>query len=179
MTATHQAQPAHQRPVVWFAVAVLIAWVSLSTLALYYFIFANYGEFDPEQHWLGWQPPTQLGQLLALSTDHQQWSVVHVRDEGCSCNAYLAAHLADLSAEHPQLDQRNASVGTLNDYGFIVPATPMAMVFQGQQLVYAGPYASGPFCASEDSLIDDLLSQRTQLAGTYLHGLVKACRCIP
>lgn len=168
----------NQRPVVWFAILVLITWVSLSTFALYHFMFADYGEFDPEQQWLGWQPSAQLGQQLDLSPDHQQWSVVHIRKKDCSCNTYLATHLKDLSAEHPQVDQLNASVATLNDYGFIVPATPMALVFQGQQLVYAGPYASGPFCASEDSLIDDLLSQRTQLAGTYLQGLAKACRCL-
>ncbi|MCC5880971.1 MAG: hypothetical protein JJU03_13895 [Idiomarina sp.] len=160
------------------ALLVLITWLGLSSIAMYYFVFADYGEFDPEQQWLGWQPPADLGAKLSLADDNRQWSIVHVRSEGCSCNSYLTTHLQDLTREHSGVDQIDASIDTLNEYGFVVPAAPMAMIFQGQHLVYAGPYASGPFCASEDSLINDLLDQRTQLAGTYLQGLVKACRCL-
>lgn len=169
---------APQRRVIWLALTVLVSWLALSTLAMYYFVFADYGEFDPEQQWLGWNPPANLGTQLELSSNAAQWSIVHVQDAECSCNSYLQSHLRDITNAHPKVTQLNISVENLQGYGFVVPAAPMALIFQGQQLIYAGPYASGPFCATENSLISDLLSQRTQLAGTYLQGLVKACRCL-
>lgn len=176
MSNTQKSHPHGRRTrLAW---VVLVSWLGLSTLAMYVFVFADYGEFDPHQQWLGWQPPEDIGEKLSLADDNDQWSIVHVRGDHCSCNSYLNTHLEDLTRDHAGVAQLDASIDSLDEYGFIVPATPMAMIFQGQQLVYAGPYASGPFCASEDSLISDLLEQRTQLAGTYLQGLVKACRCL-
>lgn len=160
---------------VWLGALILIAWVAASSAALYYFNFRDYGEFDPQQRWLAADKALQLTDLGITSIDPGQMTLVHVRSPGCSCNTYVQAHITDLSGD---FKQHTRTLATVTATGFTVPATPLALVFKGNQLYYAGPYASGPFCNSEDSLIADLLSGNVNLPGSYRNGLVKACRCL-
>lgn len=156
-----------------WAELLFLTWLLGSALGLYYLTFKDYGEFDPEQLWLGWQAPTDIGQRLDLAADANLVTLVSVREGGCSCNSYVDAHLQ----QHAAVNVVERTPAQLSQLGFVVPASPMAMVFYGQQLVYAGPFASGPFCATDNSLIDDIVNQNTRLAGTFLNGLIKACRC--
>lgn len=165
------------------ASTLLVCWLGASTVAMYWFVFSDYGEFDPEQQWLGWQPPHDLGAKLSVANDASEITLVHVRDPACSCDGYVMDHIDTLQYTNPSADQTAVNYqeidrAALEQSGFLVPATPMAMVFYGDQLAYAGPFASGPFCAADDSLIHDLLQRQTQLAGTFLNGLIKACRCV-
>jgi hypothetical protein len=151
-----------------------IGWFVASGYVLYYFTFGNYGEFDPEQQWLTVQPTLSLGDL---NIDNQEGlTLVHVRAPFCSCNPLADAH-KDTIGEHIHQYQRSAN--EVHHAGFTLPATPAALIFDDDTLIYAGPYASGAFCSVEDSLIEDILSGEQQLAGTYLNGLVRACRCLP
>lgn len=157
------------------AVLILLAWVAASSAALYYFTFRDYGEFDPEQRWL--QPTTdlRLSDLSIGAASRSSMTLVHVRDDGCSCNTYVEQHIDTLQGDFAE---HQRSVADVTSAGFNVPATPMVLIFKGDDLYYAGPYASGPFCNSENSLIADLLSGQVKLAGTFRNGLVKACRCL-
>ncbi|MGX5913975.1 DUF6436 domain-containing protein [Aliidiomarina sp. Khilg15.8] len=157
------------------AVLILIAWVAASSAALYYFTFQDYGEFDPEQSWLSPATELQLSDLQITADEPDQITLIHVWDDSCSCNAYVKDHIDQLSGDFAE---HRRSVAQVSATGFAVPATPLALIFKGDQLYYAGPYASGPFCNSEDSLIADLLAGRVNLAGSYRNGLVKACRCL-
>ena len=152
--------------------------VAATAWLLYALTFANYGEFDPEQRWLGATPTLNLNVLLADSSSARDSSgliLVHVRESFCSCNPLANAHTATIP-EH--VEQHWVSPETVIAAGFDLPATPAALIFENDQLMYAGPYASGAFCAVEDSLIDSLLTGEQPLAGTYLNGLVRACRCL-
>lgn len=149
-------------------------WVLLTAWLLYQFTFANYGEFDPQQQWL-----SQADTLLQLSDLELPVSdaltLVHVRTPYCSCNPLANAHSESVP---DQVTQHWLPAEALEKHDFTLPATPAALIFDGNQLIYAGPYASGAFCAVEDSLIDDILSGHQQLAGPYLNGLIRACRCL-
>ncbi|RUO31570.1 hypothetical protein CWE12_00800 [Aliidiomarina sedimenti] len=157
--------------------AILIGWLGLSTFFMYRFVFADYGEFDPGQQWLGNQSEPSLTQLAIQPATG--FTLIKVSSASCSCNSYLASHLADLHSglEQP-LEVVERSIAEVEASGLSVPATPMALLYDGDSLVYAGPFATGPFCASENSLIRDILKRQTRLAGSYLNGLVKACRCL-
>ncbi len=155
----------------WVVFCVL--WVIATAWVLYYFTFANYGEFDPEQTWLG-----QSSELRITDLGLPQGSgmhIVHVRAPYCSCNPLADAHTVTIP---DTVNQHWASADDIAATGFDLPATPAALIFKDGALMYAGPYASGAFCAVEDSLIDDILRGQQQLAGTYLNGLVRACRCL-
>lgn len=150
-----------------------VTWVIATAWLLYYFTFANYGEFDPEQSWLQSQ---QTPSLESIGIDQSSsMTLVHVRTSYCSCNPLADAHTATVP---DSVAQHWISADALATTGFHLPATPAALIYQHGELIYAGPYASGAFCAVEDSLIDDILRGEQQLAGTYLNGLVRACRCL-
>lgn len=150
-----------------------VTWAIVTAVVLYHFTFGNYGEFDPEQRWLNAQPEIQLQDLNLPATD--SLTLVHVRTPYCSCNPLADAHSKTVPE---QVAEHWVSVNDLQQQGFELPASPAALIFDGQQLIYAGPYASGAFCAVEDSLIEDILNGEQRLAGTYMNGLVKACRCL-
>lgn len=164
-----------QHPIVRFAWgAFCVAWVGVTAWLLYYFTFANYGEFDPNQAWLGTTPTLTLSQLTDTPSE-SGLSLVHVRSRLCSCNPLADAHTATIP-EH--VNQHWVDAKRVSETGFVLPATPAALIFSEGELIYAGPYASGAFCAVEDSLIEDILNGSQQLAGSYLNGLVRACRCL-
>lgn len=153
-----------------------IAWVIATAWLLYALTFGNYGEFDPEQRWLGVQTEVALTEVVSLDADTTPGlTLVHVRSRFCSCNPLADAH-AETVPE--QVTQHWVTADEVRATGFDLPATPAALIFNDGELIYAGPYASGAFCAIEDSLIDSILRGIQPLAGTYLNGLVRACRCL-
>lgn len=162
--------------VIWGG-ALLALWLIATTVAIYWLTFNNYGEFDPQQAWLGWLPPEGIARDIGISNHHEETTLAVVTEDGCSCNSFLRTHLNDMRFDNQALHTMELAPATLNEHGFIVPATPMAMVFYGDELVYAGPFATGPFCASEDSLLVGVIERKQTLAGTFLNGFVNACRC--
>lgn len=164
----------------WLALALIVIWLGASTFAMYWFTFSDYGEFDPQQEWLGATPSITLSQLGVAATPDSDMHIVHVQEQGCSCNRYVNNHIDILSAQSTlaEREQHWMSAQQVEHAGLRVPATPMALIFQNNQLLYAGPYATGPFCAVNDSLITDILTGTTKLAGGWLNGLVKSCRCL-
>lgn len=155
-----------------------LVWVLATAWLLYSMTFANYGEFDPEQRWLGTSQPIQLSQLVPSAGSEVAsagLTLVHVRSSWCSCNPLADAHTETVPDD---VAQHWVTVDTVQAAGFDLPATPAALIFDNDQLIYAGPYASGAFCSVEDSLIDAILTGEQALAGTYLNGLVQACRCL-
>lgn len=164
----------------WLALTMIFIWLGASTVAMYWFTFSDYGEFDPQQEWLGTLPALTLSQLDVVPFGDAEIRIVHVQENDCPCNRYVNNHIKILSTQSQLADHQQywMSAQQVEQAGFLVPATPMALVFKGNNLLYAGPYATGPFCAVDDSLIADILSSSTQLAGSWLNGLVKACRCL-
>ena len=155
-----------------------LVWVLATAWLLYSLTFANYGEFDPEQRWLGSAQSIQLNELVPAADSKVADSgltLVHVRSSWCSCNPLADGHTETVPDE---VEQHWVTADTVRAAGFELPATPAALIFDNGQLIYAGPYASGAFCSVEDSLIETILTGEQALAGTYLNGLVQACRCL-
>lgn len=160
----------YTRPIGWVLFTI---WVGITGAVLYYLTFGNYGEFDPRQEWLQIQHSPSIEQLGFKPADGL--TLIHVRDAYCSCNPLANAHTSIVPQDVPQ---HWLSAEQLRGTGFSVPATPMALIFDGEQMIYAGPYASGPLCSPGNSLIEDILHQEQQLAGLYLNGLIRSCRCL-
>lgn len=155
-----------------------LVWVLATAWLLYSLTFANYGEFDPQQRWLGASQRIQLSDLVApteIAGAGSGLTLVHVRSSWCSCNPLADSH-TETVPDH--VNQQWISAETVQATGFELPATPAALIFDNGQLIYAGPYASGAFCAVEDSLIETILTGEQALAGTYFNGLVQTCRCL-
>lgn len=168
--------PPSRSRVIWGG-SLFVIWLAGSTLAIYLFTFKDYGEFDQRQQWLGWQAPESIAGALGIDSRDEVTTLVTVKEPGCSCNNYLNTHLNQINFAHSITRSLEVAPSFIREAGFVVPATPMAMVFYGDELIYAGPFATGPFCAAQDSLLVDLLQRQQTLAGTFLNGLVKACRC--
>src|SRR5690554_4902886 len=160
------------RRTIGIAAAIVAGW-AVSAWLLYSLTFANVGEFDPNQIWLGESASMSAESLGLERSDDIQ--VVHVRAPFCSCNPLADQHVAAL----PQnVQQHWRSADSLQAHGVTLPATPAVLIFQQNQLIYAGPYASGALCSVENSLIDDILTGKQQLAGTFYNGMVRTCRCL-
>ncbi|MDX3773534.1 DUF6436 domain-containing protein [Chromatiaceae bacterium AAb-1] len=175
------------------ALAVFLIWIAVTSYFLYDTVWGNYGLFDEKRQWATVAALNLTPQDIQLETS-AGLQLVHVFSAGCSCNRYTAAHIAELTsaltadtltadsltADSLTTDNLQAviSVETLAAAGLAVPATPMALIFEHGRLIYAGPYATGPLCSVDNSLLADILSGRQILAGLWLNGETKACRCI-
>ncbi|HLV47476.1 MAG TPA: DUF6436 domain-containing protein [Aliidiomarina sp.] len=167
--------------------AVFVIWVVASSVYLYVWAFTDYGYFDEQNQWLGLteMAPAQTKLLtyfdLSEVASVNQRLLVHIRETGCRCNAYADQHADDLLAD-VQGQQITLTVAEANALNISVPATPMVAVFQLKEstakLIYAGPYASGPFCSADDSFLPAVLGGGLDISGPWLNGGVKACRCV-
>lgn len=160
------------------ALALFISWLLFSSVLLYRFGFAHYGTFDPKQYWQ-FNPAGLTLSALAVPV-LPGWQVVHVLDSHCGCSRLAKPH-AELFRELYQLSpeqQQYLSAAELAAAGFTLPAVPAVLLFDNGKLMYAGPYASGPLCSTNNSFLTSLLSRDTQLGGLWLNGESKACRCL-
>jgi len=76
----------------------------------------------------------------------------------------------DLIVKELELDEAKAQ-------GLDIIAAPLLLLFQNQQLLYAGPLATDLTCSDNASLLDGIVSGTTQLPGFWLNGESTACRC--
>lgn len=182
-----------------FALAVLLAWVGLSSVYLYYWQFRDYGWFDAQGVWL--QPANsqefmqKARATLAAAEPAESLLVVHIIDKACGCNPFVSNHIAELAVSN-HFTEVTLTVAEAQAFGLRVPATPLIMVLRAEpisltqtqteattteqnwQLIYAGPYATGPVCAVENSFLPSVLSGELRLVGAWLNGQVKTCRCL-
>lgn len=160
------------------ALLLFLGWLAFSSVLLYRFGFAHYGTFDDKQLWRFDSAGITLSQLSIPQVDG--WQVVHVLDTTCGCTRLAKAHAGMFKELYqlPAAQQLYRSPAELAAAGFVLPAVPAVLLFDQGKLVYAGPYASGPLCSTNNSFITSLLSGQTQLEGLWLNGESKACRCL-
>ena len=160
--------------------ALLLMWFLLTSLLLFRFGKTDYGEFDPKLQLQ--QYPKQLPALLSLSgAGANQTVLLHVLDPTCRCTALAENHLQQLQptfVAQPHLLQKSLTIEQLQAAGIEVPATPLLIMIRNKQLIYSGPYASGPACSVNDSLLDAVLQQRISTPGSWLNSETAACRCL-
>lgn len=160
------------------ALLLFIAWLLFSSVLLYRFGFAHYGTFDEKQLWRFDSTGITLSQLAIPEVSG--WQVVHVLDSNCGCSRLAQSHAGMFRElyELPASQQLYRTAAELAAAGFVLPAVPAVLLFDQGKLVYAGPYASGPLCSTNNSFITSLISRQTQLEGLWLNGESKACRCL-
>lgn len=166
------------RTKVLLASLLFAGWLISSSIILFRFGFLNYGVFDPQQEWAWQQQSLSLTELqLPTSTG---WQLIHVLDDSCGCSRLARQHISLFSDDYGVAAEQQyfMSAIELANAGFPLPAIPAVLLFHEGQLMYAGPYASGPLCSPSKSFLTALLSGQTNLPGTWLNGETKACRCL-
>lgn len=160
------------------ALLLFVAWLVFSSVLLYRFGFAHYGTFDEKQLWRFDSSGVTLSALAI--PEIAGWQVVHVMDQNCGCSRLAKSHAAMFRELYqlPASQQLYRSATELSAAGFTLPAVPAVLLFDHGKLIYAGPYASGPLCSTNNSFLTSLISRQTQLEGLWLNGESKACRCL-
>jgi hypothetical protein len=161
------------------AVVLLVLWIAGSAAAFYWFFLGHYGVFDEQGLWQQ-QPllPAQVQNKL-----HQQlqpdrlWQAVLISDSRCSCSSFAKDHLRRTQQRQPHLAVKMLELTEAKALGFEVMAAPLLLLFQNQQLIYAGPVATDLLCSDNASLLDGIVSGTTLLPGFWLNGESTACRC--
>ena len=166
------------------AVVLLMLWIAGSAAAFYWFFLGHYGVFDQQGLW-------QQQPLLPVQVQHklkQQlvpdaiWQAVLITDSNCNCSSFAKEHLLRMQQRQPdlivkelELDEAKALGLTL---GLDIIAAPLLLLFQNQQLLYAGPLATDLMCSDNASLLDGIINGTTRLPGFWLNGESTACRCV-
>ncbi|GAB2930071.1 hypothetical protein GCM10027181_31290 [Rheinheimera gaetbuli] len=150
-------------------------WIILMSALLFYLGQRHYGVFAPDKVWHSTTIEAAAFGLTAASG----FQILHVFADGCVCNARAKAHIRQLNTlQIPEdVEQHFFSPADTASAGFTLPATPAVLIFFQGKLLYAGPYASGPLCAVDDSLITPILKQQVILPGLWLNAETSACRC--
>ena len=157
------------------ALLLFSVWVVVVSAALFYLGQRHYGVFAPDSKW---QSNTFNVSALGLSAT-SGFQLLHVFADGCVCNARARAHIRQLDIlQVPKgVQQHFFRPAEISAAGFTLPATPAVLIFLQGKLLYAGPYASGPLCALDDSLIAPILKDKVILPGLWLNAETSACRC--
>ncbi|MDP2715826.1 DUF6436 domain-containing protein [Rheinheimera sp.] len=158
------------------ALLLFSLWIIVASAVLFYLGQRHYGVFAPDKVWHSSAIDVAAFGLRAAAG----FQVLHVFADSCVCNSRAKAHIRQLDKQllSEQAEQYFFSPDQIASAGFTIPATPAVLIFSQGKLVYAGPYASGPLCALDDSLIAPILQRKVVLPGRWLNGEAYACRCI-
>jgi hypothetical protein len=161
------------------AIALLLLWLAGSAAAFYWFFLGHYGVFDEQSEWQH-QPllPAQVQSKLnrQLSPNHL-WQAVLITDSHCSCSSFAKEHLQRMQQRQPDLVVKELELAEATALGIDIIATPLLLLFQNQQLLYAGPLATDFMCSDKASVLEGIISGLTVLPGFWLNGESTACRC--
>lgn len=162
------------------AVTILLLWIAGSAFAFYWFFLGHYGLFDQDLRWQK-QPlsAAQVQSQLSLQlVPDSKWQAVLITDPHCSCSSFARDHLLRLQQRQPGLVITELTVTAAQTLGLQIIAAPMLLLFQHQQLLYAGPLATDLMCSDNASLLDGIVAGSTVLPGFWLNGETTACRCL-
>jgi hypothetical protein len=161
------------------AVLLLFVWITASASGFYWFFLGHYGVFDELSVWqhqplLPEQVQSKLNQQLLPD---RRWQAVLITDSRCSCSSFAKEHLQRLQQRQPDLTGKELELAEATALGIDIIATPMLLLFQNQQLLYAGPLATDFMCSDNASVLEGIISGLTVLPGFWLNGESTACRC--
>lgn len=157
---------------------MVLGWLLLSGYLLWQDQRSVVGTFDPELRWQ--QQATDNLELASVNTASGEslMQLLHVIDPSCRCHRKQQQHQQALQQSFAAIPQQTLSIAEARQLGLSIPAAPMAIVLNGDELVYAGPYTVGPVCGSGDGWVERLLRGEIQLAGAWLNGESNSCRCL-
>lgn len=82
-----------------------------------------------------------------------------------------------MQQRQPDLVVKELELAEATALGIDIIATPLLLLFQNQQLLYAGPLATDFMCSDKASVLEGIISGLTVLPGFWLNGESTACRC--
>lgn len=162
------------------ALVMLLLWIASSAAAFYWLFLGHFGVFDEEGLWQ--QKPLQPVQVQAqfsqLLRPESAWQAVLITEPGCSCSSFASDHLRRIQKRQSSLRIEELDLAQAKALGLEPIATPLLLLFQHQQLLYAGPLATDLLCSENASLLDGIIESSIQLPGFWLNGESTACRCV-
>lgn len=164
---------------IWFGWLLFAGWIICTSWLLFQSGNQHYGEFDPKRQLQ--QQTQQLSLLNGIAAENNSGAVLlHVLDPDCPCTGNAKTHINTLQTElqGQQLQQIYLSSTEVQAMGISVPATPMVIYLHNRQLVYSGPYASGPACSAKNSMLSAVLQNTSRLPGSWLNSETWSCRCL-
>jgi hypothetical protein len=151
---------------------ILVIWFLIISALLTWWRFQDYGHFDQHGLWLDSAPAT-----VNQSSDTSGGIIYHIR-AGCSCDILADRH-RELFDELANYRQVTVSPNDIEAMGISVPSTPTLLVVNDSNVVYAGPYASGPSCSVDNSVVATIFNEQSgNMTTPWYNGSVKACRCV-
>src|SRR5690606_21170105 len=131
-------------------------WLALTALAFWYMEYRQLGQYEA-------LPATDrqlVAELEAALPDLPATGgtlLVHFYDATCACEPASRRHIRDLQARYPHLEvnavEREALLA--NSAWPLPLSLPTAALFNSEgQLLYFGPYSSGPTCGTGINFID-------------------------
>jgi hypothetical protein len=162
------------------AIALFLLWLGGSALAFYWFFLSHYGVYDQQGLWQ--QQPLVAAevqqQLNTMLIPNAPWQAVFVSDSSCSCSSFAKEHLQRIQQRQSTLVVSELTLQQATELGLKVVATPLLLLFQHNQLSYAGPLATDLLCSDNASVLDGIVAGTTRLPGLWLNGESTACRCV-
>lgn len=168
-------------------VGFLAIWLLLSFFA--FFVLAYTGESKLQVYKLA-ADPTALVSELEAAYERSQFSaapyhLVHFSDPQCECDADANTHLASLKHNFPDLKiWRQESLREADSTLWPrLDQVPAAALYDHQgNLVYFGPYSSGPTCGSGFNFVEQLLAsmpnhQSAPRPSVWVNELALGCFC--
>ncbi len=163
---------------------LLLLWLGSALATLAWLQQRQQGVFDPErqlqqlpQHWSDWQ--RMAGKVSSVQRIKAQSGkiLLLITDETCDCQRTTKTQLTAL-VQQSDVELFELHRSDVQRAGIAVPAVPLLLIFNGQQLSYAGPVSAGQFCGAPDNLLLPLLQQPQLLPAVWLNSEASACRCL-
>lgn len=160
---------------------LLALWLVLTGLAFWHLEYRKLNTYealpatDP-------QLVSELEEALATQSATTGPVLVHLYAADCACEQASRNHLQNLQTRYPHLEVRTLErEALLQDAFWPVPLSlPTAALFNPDgQLLYFGPYSSGPVCGTGINFVDNLLAglAPAYTAEPWINSLAFGCFC--
>jgi hypothetical protein len=165
------------------SVLAVCFWVAVCIAALFYLSKAQITEFDPKlQLALASMEKDFDARFTRILDVGDSATVVHLTGNNCACETLTKRH-ADQLAKRLENDQYSAITVNINEHPKLaayIPSTPaVAILGEGGELRYLGPYAAGLGCVTNVTFIDRLtkLAQQRNFQGAIINHEIEGCFC--
>lgn len=147
-------------------ILLLVSWICLCLAALTYFALQQLRHFDPDNSLhisaMSTEFERQVEAHFKAKLGNVESTGIHIQAENCRCNFANNRHVDRLDKQLNQLSFRSVKLTTeqADLPTQILPSAPAILIFNSEgKLSYFGPYSSGYFCNSANSLVDKLLAR--------------------
>lgn len=162
-----------------WGVGLLILWLAATGFAFWWVEYRQLSQYQavPLTH-------DALVESLELAIDgvhlpaESTALLLHFSDPNCPCDSANRRHVEDLQARYPAL--KLIPVAPESPNWPLLASLPAAALFNSEgQLLYFGPYSSGPVCGTGINFVDKQLARLEQKVPVdlYVNDIAFGCFC--